>query len=124
MLSLLRRFEDEPQAGPSGTQRTPSPDPPGSSQGRAARGQVASRLGNDSRPSQPPNRATQIPMSSQMTLVGPVPSQLQNAPRSQQQAVAGPGPKTLEHLRAAQERYSMREEEEEAEGEESVEEPP
>lgn len=63
---------------------------------------------------------TSAPMSSQVTLVGLVPTQMRNAPPSQQQAEAGPGPRTvaLRNRRDAKKREEDEEDEDEDEDEE------
>lgn len=101
----LRRFDYRPgpdDAGPSGTQRTPSPiapSPPPRSQ------RIQKKTGG--RPNLPRpvveirerGRGTQVPMSSQATLVAPT-SQLPKPLSHQQPARAVPGPSTQTPRRA------------------------
>lgn len=73
---------------------------------------------------------TSAPMSSQVTLVGLVPTQMRNAPPSQQQAEAGPGPRTvaLRNRRDAKKREEDEEDGDEGKGQDqegaSIEEQP
>ncbi|KAI0738027.1 hypothetical protein C8Q80DRAFT_1348067 [Daedaleopsis nitida] len=114
-------YEFEPhEPGPSGTQRTPSlspavPSPPPPPRPRARvqiqkqQQKVAprpARIRDDSGA-----RAAQGPMSSQATLVGPVPTQLRGVPQSQQrQATAGPGPSTAAQRRGKRKAIEEQEE--------------
>lgn len=65
---------------------------------------------------------TSAPMSSQVTLVGLVPTQMRNAPPSQQQAEAGPGPRTvaLRNRRDAKKREEDEEDGDEGKGQDQA----
>ncbi|RPD55682.1 hypothetical protein L226DRAFT_617072 [Lentinus tigrinus ALCF2SS1-7] len=88
-------FDYQPEAGPSGTQRSPSLSPAVPSPSQSARKTVAPRpFPRHSAAAVMQTHPTQVPMSSQATLVGPVPTQLRGASA---QAQAGPVPRTVAH---------------------------
>ncbi|CDO71903.1 hypothetical protein BN946_scf184940.g50 [Trametes cinnabarina] len=71
-------------AGPSGTQRTPTPSPHSSPAEKGAQQPARKEPLPRATRQRSVAQVSQIPMSSQATLVGPVPTQLRGAPVSQQ----------------------------------------